>query len=312
MFFLSSFTPRFLNGAIAGTVAVTCTYPLDLVKTRMQEQRSHSQRMYRNMLDCFIKVGRSEGFRGLYKGYAVNIVLINPEKAVKLAVNDELRHVFKGNRKTIPIAAEMAAGAGAGFCQVIITCPMEFLKIHMQMAGKAVAQPGGVEGKTAAAFADSKRPSALKFAIGELRNKGISGIYRGLGATWMRDIPFSLIYFPAFAHFNKMGTRENGKVPWQHSILAGCLAGSIATVSVNPCDVIKTRLQALDKDTGKARYSGIVDCVRTTFKQEGITAFFKGCTPRIIVISPLFGIANTVYLLGVAERLLGRDYVPPV
>lgn len=34
----------------------------------------------------------------LYLGYAVNIVLINPEKAVKLAVNDELRHILKGNK----------------------------------------------------------------------------------------------------------------------------------------------------------------------------------------------------------------------
>lgn len=41
------------------------------------------------------------------------------------------------------------------------------------------------------------------------------------------------------------------------------------------------------------------------FKYEGPAAFFKGCACRILVIAPLFGIAQTVYYLGVGEKLLG-------
>lgn len=40
-------------------------------------------------------------------------------------------------------------------------------------------------------------------------------------------------------------------------------------------------------------------------KHEGPQAFFKGGTCRIIVIAPLFGIAQMIYYLGVAEYLLG-------
>ena len=42
-----------------------------------------------------------------------------------------------------------------------------------------------------------------------------------------------------------------------------------------------------------------------TWHHEGLTAFFKGAWCRIMVIAPLFGIAQTVYYLGVAELLLG-------
>ena len=42
-----------------------------------------------------------------------------------------------------------------------------------------------------------------------------------------------------------------------------------------------------------------------TLKNEGPRAFFKGAACRVMVIAPLFGIAQTVYYLGVAERLLG-------
>lgn len=44
---------------------------------------------------------------------------------------------------------------------------------------------------------------------------------------------------------------------------------------------------------------------RKIIKNEGPKAFFKGAGCRMIVIAPLFGIAQTVYYLGVAEKLLG-------
>jgi len=47
---------------------------------------------------------------------------------------------------------------------------------------------------------------------------------------------------------------------------------------------------------------------RKTFKNEGPTAFFKGGACRMIVIAPLFGIAQTVYYLGVAEWLMGLKW----
>lgn len=47
-------------------------YPIDLVKTRMQNQRSTGsfvgELMYKNSFDCFKKVLRYEGFFGLYRG----------------------------------------------------------------------------------------------------------------------------------------------------------------------------------------------------------------------------------------------------
>jgi solute carrier family 25 glutamate transporter 18/22 len=43
-------------------------------------------------VDCFRKSFRKEGFIGMYRGSAVNILLITPEKAIKLASNDFFRH----------------------------------------------------------------------------------------------------------------------------------------------------------------------------------------------------------------------------
>lgn len=47
-------------------------YPIDLVKTRMQNQRSTGsfvgELMYKNSFDCAKKVLRYEGFFGFYRG----------------------------------------------------------------------------------------------------------------------------------------------------------------------------------------------------------------------------------------------------
>jgi len=46
--------------------------------------------------------------------------------------------VFRG----LPLGREMAAGGLAGLCQIIITTPMELLKIQLQDAGRVVSKQG--------------------------------------------------------------------------------------------------------------------------------------------------------------------------
>jgi len=40
------------------------------------------------------------------------------------------------------------------------------------------------------------------------REKGIVGLYKGVGATFTRDVVFSMMYFPLFAYFNDKVSRE--------------------------------------------------------------------------------------------------------
>lgn len=71
-------------------VGSAAVYPIDLVKTRMQNQRTGSfigELMYRNSFDCFKKVIRHEGFFGLYRGLVPQILGVAPEKAIKLTVS---------------------------------------------------------------------------------------------------------------------------------------------------------------------------------------------------------------------------------
>ncbi|CDW58945.1 mitochondrial glutamate carrier 1 [Trichuris trichiura] len=286
--------PKIINGGIAGIIGVTCVFPIDLVKTRLQNQivPANGPPLYSSMIDCFKKSIKRGGFFGMYSGSAVNILLITPEKAIKLSANDYFRHILTpagGASLTLP--RELLAGAGAGFCQVIVTTPMELLKIQLQDAGRT-------------GF------SATRIALNIIKSNGILGLYKGTGATVARDVTFSIMYFPLFAHINSLGPRKkdgSGEAVFWHSLLSGNVAGAAAAFSVTPLDVVKTRLQLIRKAASDATYKGIADAFRRIAKEEGVFAFFKGAACRMAVMAPLFGIAQMVYYIGVAEWILGID-----
>uniref|UniRef100_UPI003AAB48FF mitochondrial glutamate carrier 1 isoform X4 n=1 Tax=Centroberyx gerrardi TaxID=166262 RepID=UPI003AAB48FF len=303
-----SLPAKLINGGVAGLVGVTCVFPIDLAKTRLQNQQG--AQVYKGMLDCLAKTVRSEGYFGCYRGAAVNLTLVTPEKAIKLAANDVFRQKLSKDGH-LPLWGEVLAGCGAGTCQVVVTTPMEMLKIQLQDAGRlapSLVAPRPVQP------APPPRPSATGITMELLKTRGLAGLYRGAGATLMRDVPFSMIYFPLFANLNALGRRGAGpgcqgdaqdRAPFLQSFTAGCTAGSVAAVAVTPLDVIKTRLQTLQKGEGEDSYRGIVDCTRRIMRREGPSAFLKGATCRALVIAPLFGIAQGVYFLGIGETVLG-------
>ncbi len=125
---------------------------------------------------------------------------------------------------------------------------------------------------------------------------GILGLYRGASACLLRDVPFSAIYFPTYAHLKKdfFGESPQKKLGVLQLLTAGAIAGMPAAYLTTPADVIKTRLQ-VEARKGDATYNGIVDCARKVYKDEGFRAFFKGGPARILRSSPQFGFTLASY-----------------
>ncbi|XP_077472996.1 electrogenic aspartate/glutamate antiporter SLC25A12, mitochondrial-like [Stigmatopora argus] len=281
---------RFALGSIAGATGATVVFPIDLVKTRMQNQRSTGslvgELMYKNSFDCGKKVLRYEGIFGLYRGLVPQLIGVAPEKAIKLMMNDLVRDKFTSEDGSIPLAAEILAGGCAGCSQVIFTNPLEIVKIRLQVAGEITTGP---------------RVSALNI----VRDLGFFGLYKGAKACFLRDIPFTSIYFPVYAHIKGMLAYENGKVGPLQLLTAGILAGIPAAGLMTPADVIKTRLQVAAR-AGQTTYSGVIDCFRKILKEEGFRAFWKGAGARVFRSSPQFGVTLLTYEL--LQRWLNIDF----
>ncbi|EED17011.1 mitochondrial carrier protein, putative [Talaromyces stipitatus ATCC 10500] len=290
-------------GSIAGAFGAFMVYPIDLVKTRMQNQRSvrPGERLYNNSIDCARKVIRNEGIAGLYSGVIPQLIGVAPEKAIKLTVNDLVRG-YATDKETgkIKLPWEILAGASAGGCQVVFTNPLEIVKIRLQVQGE---------------LAKSVEGTPKRSAMWIVRNLGLVGLYKGASACLLRDVPFSAIYFPTYAHLKSdfFGESPTHKLGVLQLLTAGAIAGMPAAYLTTPCDVIKTRLQ-VEARKGETKYTSLRHCASSIMKEEGFKAFFKGGPARILRSSPQFGFTLAAY--EVLQKLLpmpgSEDHSSPI
>jgi len=172
----------------------------------------------------------------------------------------------------------------AGFLSAVpttlITAPVERAKVLLQVQGQ-----GGSEHKY----------KGVTDVLKHLYKKGgIRSIFRGTGATLIRDGPGSAAYFAAY-EVTKKALTPAGSSPAELNLGAIIVAGGMAGVAMwsiaIPPDVLKSRLQSAPSGT----YSGFMDCARKTIAQDGVRALWKGFGPAMARAFP----ANAATFLGV-------------
>ena len=111
-------------------------------------------------------------------------------------------------------------------------------------------------------------------------DQGIKGFYRGLQANVMRACVLNA---------SKMATYDVAKgyvadnTGWKRKdprtiFASSVIAGFVMTLCVSPFDMIRTKLMN-QPTTGKPLYSGFVDCVAKTIKNEGPLSLYRGFIP---------------------------------
>ncbi|EPQ13855.1 Calcium-binding mitochondrial carrier protein Aralar2 [Myotis brandtii] len=219
------------------------------------------------------------GLGSIAGGLLPQLLGVAPEKAIKLTL-DSKGPIHPGTSTMChaeSVGSFFLSPPEAGGSQVIFTNPLEIVKIRLQVAGEITTGP---------------RVSALSV----VRDLGFFGVYKGAKACFLRDIPFSAIYFPCYAHVKASFANEDGQVSPGSLLLAGAIAGMPAASLVTPADVIKTRLQVAAR-AGQTTYSGVMDCFRKILQEEGPKALWKGAGARVLRSSPQFGVTLLTYEL---------------
>lgn len=118
------------------------------------------------------------------------------------------------------------------------------------------------------------------------------GLYRGAGWTIARNAPGSFALFGGnTAAKTYMGVGEDGaRATWTQDAIASC-AGATASITIaQPLDVIKTRIQNRPFNSPE---SG-VSILKNLVKNEGVGGFFKGLTPKLLVVGPKLVFSFTI------------------
>lgn len=62
-------------GGLAGINAITCTFPLDVARTRLAVNTANSNLQESSLSSTLVSLWKNEGIKGLYKGYSVTFIV---------------------------------------------------------------------------------------------------------------------------------------------------------------------------------------------------------------------------------------------
>ncbi|CAJ1944504.1 unnamed protein product [Sphenostylis stenocarpa] len=169
-----------IAGAVAGVSSTLCTYPLELLKTRLTVQRG----VYKNLLDAFVRIIEEEGPSELYRGLTPSLIGVIPYAATNYFAYDTLRKVYKKafNKEDIGNVMTLLIGSAAGAFSSSATFPLEVARKHMQAGALNGRQYGNM----------------LHALISILQKEGPAGLYRGLGPSCLKLVPAAGISFMCY------------------------------------------------------------------------------------------------------------------
>lgn len=179
---------KFTAGAVAGTIACTACYPLDLVRTRLTTELEGAEH-YRGIVDAFRKIYATEGLRGFYSGIAPTLLVAVPNFAVSYTIYGTLKEfmvdddLFYNLRKIDADSGEaklgfvltVACGAASGIFATLITFPMDTIRRRMQVQNLHIPV--------------AQRMNSRQQLYHLVHREGLRSLYRGLTPELLKVIP---------------------------------------------------------------------------------------------------------------------------
>ena len=313
------------------------TTPFDVVKTRMQTRAamaasssggapggvgagSPAAAAPLSTLATLSALARAEGVRSLWSGLRPSLAMALPATAIYFSLYDELKRRVGGGGY-----APVLAGVAARAITVAATAPLELLRTVAMYEG---GQPGA--GARQAARAPPGLLPALRAQV--RAGGGVASLWRGVGPTLWRDVPFSGIYWCAYESLRE-GALARGRAAQRgrpHSagellaaaFAAGALAGGLAAAVTTPFDVVKTRRQVhllqLEARGGRAALGALgarvaplrghstLALAAGILRAEGWAGLFGGWHARVAKVAPSCAILISCYEMGIVALHGGR------
>uniref|UniRef100_A0AAQ5Z826 EF-hand domain-containing protein n=1 Tax=Amphiprion ocellaris TaxID=80972 RepID=A0AAQ5Z826_AMPOC len=181
-----SILERFIAGSLAGVIAQSTIYPMEVLKTRLALRRTGQ---YAGISDCAKQIFRREGLGAFYKGYIPNMLGIIPYAGIDLAVYETLKNSYLqqfGTNSSDPgVLVLLACGTVSSTCGQLASYPLALVRTRMQ----AQAMEGSQQ---------QVSMSALFRQI--LQTEGPTGLYRGLAPNFLKVIPAVSISYVVYEH----------------------------------------------------------------------------------------------------------------
>ncbi|KAG8441474.1 hypothetical protein GDO86_007003 [Hymenochirus boettgeri] len=182
---------RFIAGSLAGAIAQTVIYPMEVLKTRLALRRTGQ---YSGMSDCARQILRTEGIRAFSKGYLPNLLGIVPYAGIDLAVYETLKNTwlqrYRSSTTADPgILVLLACGTVSSTCGQIASYPLALVRTRMQAQASVQGSP---------------QLSMMALFHNIVSQEGFFGLYRGIAPNFLKVIPAVSISYVVYENMKRL------------------------------------------------------------------------------------------------------------
>ncbi|KAL0276584.1 UNVERIFIED_CONTAM: hypothetical protein PYX00_004132 [Menopon gallinae] len=177
----------------------------------------------------------------------------------------------------------MTAGAIAGVMEHCVMYPLDSVKTRMQSLSPNVNY--------------NSISDAIKVVV---RQEGIFRLVRGMSAVVIGAGPAHALYFSCYEHLKDKLQTKTARPYYTVAGLSGAIATVLHDAVMTPAEVVKQRLQMHNSP-----YKTIFDCVKMTYKAEGMRAFYRSYTTQLTMNIPFQSIHFMTYEF--CQSLVNRD-----
>ncbi len=269
---MDNYGNNFKKNVIAGTtyagLSTLVGFPFDTIKIKLQNKEYVSSRK------AVMGVIKKEGISKFYKGGLISLFSHVSKRPLQFSLGEYLKKekYLDGTGS----AKNFIIGVSSGIIISPIATPFQVLKIRKQT--------------------NVSKQSMVKDFLYLYKSNGISGIYKGILPTVLRDCLFStgLIGF-YYTLRDTFGTGIKTVKIYDHDIpipldfISGSFSYCFTWSLLMPIDFIKTHIQKSESNVKISKI--IVD----NFQKGGLSIFWRGLLPTCIKTFPVSGIAMTGY-----------------
>ncbi|KAJ3574638.1 hypothetical protein NPX13_g4299 [Xylaria arbuscula] len=318
--------PYFVAGATGGMTAAILTAPLDVLKTRLQSDFYQSQLRAARAAAGNVRLGpmrsaayhltetihilrdvyRIEGGRALFKGLGPNLIGVIPARSINFYVYPMSKRTFSewtGLGPTSPVI-HLASAVTAGIATGTATNPIWLVKTRLQLDKNNAARKGDVGARRYRNSWDCIRQV--------LRDEGPRGFFKGLSASYLGVTESTLQWVMYEELKRRLRLREehlvasgrertwwDNTVNWTGNAMGAGAAKGLAAILTYPHEVARTRLRQAPMADGRPKYTGLVQCFKLVWKEEGFIGLYGGLTPHLMRTIP-----SAVIMFGMYEGIL--------
>jgi len=244
----------------------------------------------RGFIATGVMIVRRETPLALYKGLGAVLSGIVPKMAIRFA-SFETYKARLADRETgkTSVGNIFLAGLGAGVTEaVLVVNPMEVVKIRLQAQMHSLADP----------LETPQYRNAGHAVYKIVREEGFAVLYRGVTLTALRQATNQGANFTVYQELKKFCHEKQpglSELPTYQHMIIGLISGAMGPFSNAPIDTIKTRLQKATFTADMSAVARITSIASDMWRQEGVSSFYKGITPRVLRVAPGQAVVFAVY-----------------